>query len=125
MNQNDQQFLVRKIRTQYTEKEHTRLEGLKQLDAKVKRPAHVFAYSFGTLSALVMGSGMSLVMTDLGSVIGLEDPMLPGILIGTAGLLMALINYPVYKKILEGRRKKYAEQILRLSDALLAESGRE
>ena len=125
MNQNDQQFLVRKIRTQYTEKEQTRLEGLKQLDAKVKRPAHVFAYSFGTLSALVMGSGMSLVMTDLGSVIGLEDPMLPGILIGTAGLLMALINYPVYKKILEGRRKKYAEQILRLSDALLAESGRE
>ena len=32
MNQNDQAFLVQKIRTQYTEKEHTRLDELKALD---------------------------------------------------------------------------------------------
>ena len=66
MNKNDQEFLVQKIRTQYTEKEHTQLDALKQLDKKVKTPANVFAYIFGSIGAIVMGSGMSLVMTDLG-----------------------------------------------------------
>ena len=70
MNKNDQEFLVQKIRTQYTEKEHTSLDQLKELDAKVKRPANVFAYTFGSIASIVMGSGMSLVMTDIGAVIG-------------------------------------------------------
>ena len=30
----DQEFLVQKIRTQYTEKQHTELDALKELDAK-------------------------------------------------------------------------------------------
>ena len=38
MNHNDQEFLVQKIRTQYTEKQNTQLDELKALDAKVKRP---------------------------------------------------------------------------------------
>ena len=66
MNKNDQEFLVQKIRTQYTEKEHTALDELKELDTKVKRPANVFASIFGSISALIMGAGMSLVMTDIG-----------------------------------------------------------
>lgn len=66
MNKNDQEFLVQKIRTQYTEKEHTGLDELKELDTKVKRPANVFAYIFGSISAIIMGAGMSLVMTDIG-----------------------------------------------------------
>ena len=64
MNQNDKDFLVQKIRTQYTEKEHTQLDALKDLDKKVKRPANVFAYIFGSIGAIIMGSGMSLVMTE-------------------------------------------------------------
>ena len=81
MNRNDQNFLVQKIRTQYTEKKHTGLDELKELDTKVKRPANVFAYIFGSISAIIMGSGMSLVMTDIGATVGLENPMLPGIVI--------------------------------------------
>ena len=121
MNQNDQQFLVQKIRTQYTEKEHTQLDALKELDAKVKRPANVFAYVFGTISAIIMGSGMSLVMTDLGAQLGLGEAMIPGIIIGVVGLFMAVINYPIYKRILGSRRKKYAEKIIALSDSLMGE----
>ena len=49
MNNNDQEFLVQKIRTQYTEKQHTELDALKELDAKVKRPANVFAYTYGSI----------------------------------------------------------------------------
>ena len=121
MKNNDQLYLVSKIRTQYTPKEHGDLEELKALDAKVKRPANVFAYVFGSISALVMGSGMSLVMTELGGMLGIAEPMIPGIVIGVAGMLMAIVNYPIYKGVLSSRRKKYAQQILDLSDRITKE----
>lgn len=119
MNKNDQEFLVQKIRTQYTEKEHTQLDELKALDAKVKRPANVFAYTLGSISAIVMGAGMSLVMTDIGSTIGIKNAMIPGIAIGVAGMVMAIANYPIYKKKLASRREKYADEIIKLSDAII------
>ena len=119
MNQNEQEFLVQKIRTQYTEKEHTGLEKLKTLDARVKRPANVFAYLFGSISAIIMGAGMSLVMTDIGATVGIAQPMLPGIVIGIVGMVMAIINYPIYKKFLNSRKKKFADQIVKLSDELI------
>ncbi len=116
MNKNDQEFIIQKIRTQYTEKEHTTLDELKKLDAKVKRPANVFAYFFGSIAAIVMGSGMSLVMTDIAETVGINHPMLYGIIIGIVGMTMAIINYPIYKSILGSRRKKYADKIIDLSD---------
>lgn len=119
MSNNDQEFLVQKIRTQYTEKEHTELDALKELDAKVKRPANTFAYSYGSVSAIVMGAGMSLVMTEIGATIGLASAMVPGIVIGVIGMGMALSTYPIYKKILNARKKKYAGQILALSEKLM------
>ncbi|MBP3368124.1 MAG: hypothetical protein J6L71_01705 [Clostridia bacterium] len=119
MNKNDKEFLVQKIRTQYTEKEHTSLDELKELDAKVKRPANVFAYVFGSISAIIMGAGMSLVMTDIGSAVGIGDPMIPGIVIGVVGMVMAIANYPIYKSILSSRRKKYADRIISLSDKIM------
>ena len=124
MNQNDQELLVEKIRTQYVEKEHTQLDELKALDKKVKKPANVFAYVFGTIGALVMGTGMTLTMdviqpgTYFGITIG-ESTMMIGIFIGIVGMAMALANYPIYKKMLESRRKKYADQIMKLSDAIM------
>lgn len=119
MNKNDQEFLVQKIRTQYTEKEHTALDALRKLDTKVKRPANVFAYIFGSISALIMGSGMSLCMTDIGTTLGITSTMSTGIVIGIVGMLMAIINYPIYKGILGFRKKKYAAEILELSDRLM------
>ena len=115
----DQELLVQKIRTQYTEKQHTELDELKELDAKVKRPASVFAYIYGSVSAIVMGSGMSLVMTEIGTIIGISNAMLPGVVIGVVGMAMALSTYPIYKKILAARKKKYAPEILALSDRIV------
>jgi len=119
MNKNDQEFLVQKIRTQYTEKEHSRLDVLKELDAKVKRLANVFSYIFGGIGVIVMGSGMSLVMSDIGDILGMKNPMVFGVIIGVIGMLMAIINYPIHKGILASRRKKYADQIMRLSDEIM------
>ena len=115
----DQEFIVQKIRTQYTEKQHTELDELKALDAKVKKPANVFGYTYGSLGAIVMGAGMSLVMTEIGAMIGLTASMVPGITIGIVGMGMALTTYPIYKKILNSRRKKFAPQIMELSEKLM------
>ena len=119
MNKNDQQFIAQKIRTQYMEKQSTELDALRALDAKVKRPANVFAYVFGSISAIIMGAGMSLVMTDIGSIIGMQNAMVPGIIIGLVGMIMAIANYPAYKRILGSRKKKYGGEILKLSEKIM------
>ena len=119
MNKNDQQFMAQKIRTQYMEKQSTELDALRTLDAKVKRPANIFAYVFGSLSAIIMGAGMSLVMTDIGTIVGIASAMVPGIAIGVIGLGMALLTYPLYKGILNTRKKKYGAEILALSEKII------
>ena len=119
MNKNDQQFMAQKIRAQYMEKAPSELDELRELDAKVKRPANVFAYVFGSISAIVMGAGMSIVMTDIGATIGITNALVPGIAIGALGLGMALLTYPMYKGILHSRKKKYGAEILTLSDKIM------
>ena len=121
MNKNDQQFIAQKIRAQYIEKESTELDALRELDAKVKRPANIFAYVFGSISAVVMGAGMSLVMTDIGATLGIANAMVPGIIIGVVGMVMALVNYPIYKGILGSRKRKYGAGILALSEKIMNE----
>ena len=119
MNHNDQQFMAQKIRSQYIETAPSAVQELRALDMKVKRPANVFAYVFGSFSAIVMGAGMSLVMTDIGATIGLADAMIPGISTGLVGIAMALLTYPIYRGILNARKRKYADKIIELSDKIM------
>ena len=114
----DQEFAVEKIRSQYTQQENTDLDALKALDARVKKPANVFGYVYGSIGAIVMGSGMSLVMTDIGTMLGMTETLIPGIAVGVVGMVMALTTYPIYKKILNSRKKKYAAKIMELSDRI-------
>ncbi len=115
----DTEFVVEKIRSQYTEQEHTELDALKALDAKVKKPAKVFGYAYGGIGTIVMGAGMSLVMTDIGAMLGITQTMVPGIVVGIVGLVMVLTTYPIHKKILTARKKKYAGKILELSERVM------
>lgn len=115
MTKNDQAFIAQKIRAQYMEKGPSQLDELKKLDAKVRRPAVVFAYVFGIFGALVMGVGMCLAMEVLSPG---SSGMIWGILIGLAGILIAILNYPIYKGILKSRRKKYADKIFSLSSKI-------
>lgn len=120
---NNEQQTVERISAQYTKKESTELDKLRQLDAKVKRPANVFSYILGGIGALIMGSGMSLVMTDIAGSIGMNgDSMSMGIIIGIIGMLMSIINYPLHKLILNERKKKYASEILKLSESIIGKS---
>ena len=97
---------VQKIKNQYTTKQQTKIDQLKQLDKKVKKPARVFAYVFGTIGALVLGTGMCLAMKVIG------DMMLAGVGIGLVGIGMVSCNYSMYKAVLDSRKSKYSNQIL-------------
>ena len=118
MNKNEQQA-VAKIRAAYLEKQTTELDTLRELDNKVRRPASIFAYVFGSISAVIMGAGMSLIMTDIGAIIGMENALVPGVVIGVLGMAMALLNYPIYKRLLDSRKAKYGAAILSLSDKIM------
>lgn len=104
---------VEKIRNQYTQAEATKLDELKALDRKVKRPASIFAYVFGVVGALVLGTGMCLAMKIIG------DLMALGIVVGVAGIAMVSLTYPIYKAILKSRKNKYSSKILELTNELL------
>ena len=119
MNKNDTHFMAQKIRTQYMEKTPSELDELRELDARVRRPAGIFAYVYGSISAIIMGAGMSLVMTDIGQMLGMSATMVPGIVVGVLGLAMALLTYPAYKGILNARKKRYGAEILALSDKII------
>ncbi|MBE6802464.1 MAG: hypothetical protein E7530_06245 [Ruminococcaceae bacterium] len=121
MNTKDREFIVEKIRTQYTEKTDTALDEIKKFDKKVKKNANIFAYVFGSFAAIILGCGMSLIMTDVNVFLGITNPLIPGIIIGIIGLFFAIINYPVYKCILTSRRKKYASKIIELSNKITKE----
>ena len=115
----DQEFAVEKIRSQYTQQENTDLDALKALDARVKKPANVFGYVYGSMGSVIMGAGMSLVMTDIGTMLGMTETLIPGIAVGVVGMVMALTTWPIYQKILNWRKKKFAAQIMELSERIM------
>ena len=114
-NQKNQNEIVNKIKDSYSPKPFTKFDELKSLDKKVKKPAKVFAYIFGVIGSLVLGTGMCFAMKVLG------DIMAVGIVVGIVGILMVSINYPIYKKILKKRKKKYSRRIIELSEEIVAE----
>lgn len=57
-------------------------------------------------------------MTDIGSIIKLTNVYPVGIAVGVIGLALTALNYPIYKRILNSRKKKYGKQILKLTDEI-------
>ncbi len=110
---NYEKVKVQHIREQYEERQTTKFDELRELDRKVKRPAEIFAYTFGSIGALVLGTGMCLAMKVIG------DMMAFGIVVGLIGIGMVSVTYSLYKAILRSRKKKYSTQIFELSDSLL------
>lgn len=119
MNRNDKKFIAQRIRAEYTEKQVTELDALHKLDKRVRRPANIFAYVFGSVGAVVLGTGMSFIMTEAGASFGMTGVTVPAVIIGVIGLAMAAFNYPLYRRVLNIRKEKYRGEILKLSDEII------
>ena len=109
---NTDKIIAESIAKDYAPKESSKIVALKKLDIKAKLPATIFTYSFGIVSALVFGTGMCLAMQVIGS--GLAGVVL-GIVVGIVGLVGCSINYPIYRKMLEKGKSKYAYEIVELA----------
>lgn len=109
---------VEAIRKKYLPKEEDRMEDLRRLHGIPTQRAKVRSLFWGILGALILGTGMSLTMTELGSALG-EFAMVLGILVGLVGLVLVALAYPVYNRTLKKEREKIAPEILRLTDELL------
>ena len=116
---NTNKFLAQSIAKEYSPKEDSQIVALKKLDAKVKRPARVFASIFGTVFCLVAGTGMCLAMPVIGS--GTLHFVI-GIIIGTVGFGACAVNYPIYKSILNRRKAKYAYDVVELARRICDEN---
>lgn len=114
-----QQEEIKNIRNKYLPPEEDKMESLRKLHHSATQKAQALSIATGVIGALIMGTGMSLVMTDLGSLFGLTNPMIPGITIGIAGLLLVALAYPLYHRVLRKERQRIAPEILRLSDELM------
>lgn len=102
-----------KIAEEYSQKSESKVVALKKLDQKAKRPAHIFAYTFGIIGSLILGVGMCLAMGELGD--GSAGAMIAGIIIGCVGIVVVSVNFSLYKRILENGKKKYAFEIMELA----------
>ena len=109
---NTDKIIAESIAKDYAPKESPKLVALKKLDNKAKLPATIFTYSCGIISALVFGTGMCLSMQVIGN--GLTGMVL-GIAVGIIGLIGCGVNYPIYKKMLEKGKAKYAYEIVQLA----------
>ena len=110
---NTDKIYAEAIANEYAVKDTRKVVQLRKLDAKAKRPALIFAYTFGIIAALIFGIGMCLSMNVIGS--GTTTMTAVGIVIGVVGLVLVSVNYPIYKKMLENGKKKYAADIIRLA----------
>lgn len=120
-----EQSEIQKIRRKYEIKEENReeskLERLRRLDSGVGKKATAWSLAIGILGTLILGSGMSIIMTEFGVVLGLQGMtgILTGVALGVFGMLLIAIAYPLYHRILQKERKKAAPEILRLTEELM------
>lgn len=117
-----QQEEVNRIRRKYLshdgDTQIDKLEQLRRLDASVTKKAMIPALAVGIIGTLVMGMGMSLVMSDIGAYLGVTSTLIPGIVTGLVGMAGVIIAYPLYNWILTRQRRKTAPQVLQLADEL-------
>ena len=113
---NTDKIYAEQIANEYAPKQASKVKALKKLDAKAKAPANIFTYTFGSISSLILGTGMSLAMGVIGA--GSPTTMAVGIIIGCLGILGVSVNYPLYKKILTKSKNKYATDIIRLANEI-------
>ncbi|MGN0523817.1 MAG: dihydropteridine reductase [Eubacterium sp.] len=110
---NTDKIYAEQLANEYAPKDTSKVVALKKLDNRAKLPANIFTYTFGIVFSLIAGVGMCLSMKVIGS--GTNAMFILGVIIGIIGFVGMGINYPIYKKLLEKGKKKYAFEIIQLA----------
>lgn len=116
-----EQAEVENIRKKYLPREENKMEQLRKLHNSATQKAQAWAIGLGVMGALLLGVGMSLFLSELGVLLGL-DPHLAmglGVAVGVIGLVLVALAYPAFNRILKKEREKIAPQILRLTEELM------
>lgn len=116
---NTDKIYAEQIANEYAPKQASKVVRLRKLDAKAKRPARIFAYTFGIFSVLLFGVGMCLAMKKIGA--GIPNVFILGIIIGIIGIACCGLNYLFYVKIFENGKQKYAYEIVQLAKEIYEE----
>ena len=114
----EQQKEVEAIRKKYLPKEADKMQQLRKLHAIPTQKAQAASLAAGVIGALIMGTGMSLAMTEIGALLG-TYAMGVGIAVGLVGILLVALAYPVYNRSLKKHRARIAPEILRLTEELM------
>lgn len=116
-----EQEKIKNIRKKYATpmEEEDKMAQLRRLDASVYSKASAAALVIGVIGALIMGIGMSLIMTDIGKTFGTFLALVIGIGVGVVGIVLVSLAYPVYNRTLKKEREKIAPEIMRLTDELI------
>ena len=109
---------VEEIRSAYLPKEEDKMTALRRLHAIPTQKAQAASLAVGIIGTLLLGTGMSLCMTDIGAVLG-NFALIIGIMIGLAGIALVSAAYPVFNRVLKKERERIAPEILRLSEELI------
>ncbi len=109
---------VEEIRKKYLPKEEDKMEQLRRLHAIPTQKAQAASIAVGIIGALILGTGMSLCLSELGAALG-NLAIVIGVIIGLVGMACMGVAYPVYSRTLKKERQRIAPEILRLSDELL------
>lgn len=110
---NTDKIYAEQLANEYAPKDTSKVVALRKLDKKAKMPATVFTYTLGIVSALVFGIGMCFGMKVIGS--GSTASFVSGIIIGIIGMIGMGVNLPLYRKLLEKGKQKYAFEIIQLA----------
>ena len=65
-----QQEEIRSIRQKFVPKEESKMDRLRALDARVTQKATMVSILAGVIGALILGAGMSLILSDFGAALG-------------------------------------------------------
>ena len=118
-----EQAEIKRIREKYTPltEAEDKMARLKRLDASVTQSAQIASLVLGIIGVLILGFGMSLILTDISELFAMQKStaFVVGIVVGTIGGILASLAYPIYSVIIKAKRKKLAPEILRLTDELI------
>lgn len=115
---NTDKLYAEALANEYAPKDTSKVIALRKLDRKAKLPAVIFTYTFGIVAALVAGTGMCFSMNVLGN----GEYMISGIITGFMGFVGMGANYPIYRKLLEQGKQKYAFEIIQMAKAISEEA---